>query len=506
MVARKTRQPARLVDIQLSELSLVDRPANPHARVTLFKRDGEVEKKYGSTRDLPPAVRDNLPDAAQRQFLAVVNSALGGGASDSSAFQQAWGALRNAGWRKDSAGKWVKKTADVEKDYGESVPQMVSDSVQAVDFDAVMAEDEAREAAYEVGEDLREKWCALQRAFSSIAGDDSISAADKVTAMQVSLQQYIASLSEQSMEITDAMTKAMSEHAELAELLGAIAKSGPAGPGANKDPKMPASKAGADGEDDMNAAVKKQLDELQATVADLAKQIGGAKDGDRPNLLKKLEEVQTQITDLVAKSDAEHAELVAKAGMSDAEKAYMATLTGKAKMDFMQASPTDRKTMMGKAAEADPVVYKSADGTEFRKSDGDKMVALAKRNDELAKQAAEEREARVTSELRKRAGEEPISKFAGTEDERVEVLRAIDKMDAKPRADLLKMLEVGSKAVDAAFAKIGHSSEAVRKSGADFERRVSEIVARDKVGKSEAMSKARAEFPEEYRAYQDAGN
>jgi hypothetical protein len=36
-----TRPRARLKRIQLDELSLVDRPANPLAQVTLFKRDGD---------------------------------------------------------------------------------------------------------------------------------------------------------------------------------------------------------------------------------------------------------------------------------------------------------------------------------------------------------------------------------------------------------------------------------------------------------------------------------
>ncbi len=42
-----TKRPARLKSIRLTELSLVDAPANPHARITLFKRhaDDEDSKK-----------------------------------------------------------------------------------------------------------------------------------------------------------------------------------------------------------------------------------------------------------------------------------------------------------------------------------------------------------------------------------------------------------------------------------------------------------------------------
>ena len=54
----KERKPARLVDIQLSELSLVDRPANPHARVTLFKRaDDEQRMRWNCERSVTTGLR-----------------------------------------------------------------------------------------------------------------------------------------------------------------------------------------------------------------------------------------------------------------------------------------------------------------------------------------------------------------------------------------------------------------------------------------------------------------
>ena len=51
-------------------------------------------------------------------FRNVVNSSLDSGASEESAFKQAWGALKNQGWKKGKdGGKWVKmaKTFKISK-------------------------------------------------------------------------------------------------------------------------------------------------------------------------------------------------------------------------------------------------------------------------------------------------------------------------------------------------------------------------------------------------------
>ncbi len=50
------RRPARLVNISLNELSLVDRPANPHAKVTLFKSSDDPP---------PPMAFDSFEEAMQ---------------------------------------------------------------------------------------------------------------------------------------------------------------------------------------------------------------------------------------------------------------------------------------------------------------------------------------------------------------------------------------------------------------------------------------------------------
>lgn len=63
---------------------------------------------FSSNQELPSSVKDNLPSAAQTVFRTVANRELEQGASEESAFRQAWTAVKN-GWEKNAEGNWVKK-------------------------------------------------------------------------------------------------------------------------------------------------------------------------------------------------------------------------------------------------------------------------------------------------------------------------------------------------------------------------------------------------------------
>ncbi len=68
---------------------------------------------YRRNAELPVGVRNALPPEAQTVFRRVFN-ATEGEFGETRAFKQAWGALRNQGWRKTPEGRWVKteKSAD----------------------------------------------------------------------------------------------------------------------------------------------------------------------------------------------------------------------------------------------------------------------------------------------------------------------------------------------------------------------------------------------------------
>lgn len=265
----------------------------------------------------------------------------------------------------------------------------------------------------------------------------------------------------------------------------------------------------AEGDVPMTAAEKKQLDELQKKLDDLNK-------GATADVQAMLKEVTSGLADLTKRLEAADAEkkiLVAKASMSDAEKAHYDSISkDDEKEEFLEMTEDDRKKKMKKTADAkageNPVVYKSdRTGEEFRKNDDPRLVKYAKQADEDAEIAKTERTKREDAEYSKRADDtlKIFSDDVAKRDDKIAILRAVDKMDEGPRAALLKMLEVGGKAISAAFDKIGHSREDVAKTAGDFNKRVDEIMSRDKITKLAALEKAEKEFPNEFKAYQESG-
>lgn len=368
-------------------------------------------------------------------------------------------------------------------------PAEVAVSVHAMDFDSILAENEARETAQSLGAGIREKWWAFQHSLATIAADGDVDAADKIAAMRISLQQFVSSLSAESATLAADVTKSLTAVPALAGLLTA--------------------KGVSEGEEPMTELEKKQLDELSKKVADLTKQLEAASASDTAKhaaaLQGELTAATAKLDDMSKKleaADLEKAEAITKASMSDAEKSYMDTLDAKAKMDFMRMTPADRAKSMKKSFDADPVVYKSeATGQEFRKSDDPRLVDMAKRADENEKLFKAELEKRETAEFAKRVDTE-LKHFSGTVDEKVAVLRAVSKVDESARDALMKMLDAGNKAIGAAFQTIGHDREAVRKSADSFAKRVDEIISRDKISRDAAMTKARELYPDEFKAYQ----
>jgi cation transport regulator ChaB len=63
---------------------------------------------YKTNAELPEAVQDVLPAAAQSVFRTVVNSQEERGLSTERAFASAWAALKNQGWERGQDGVWHK--------------------------------------------------------------------------------------------------------------------------------------------------------------------------------------------------------------------------------------------------------------------------------------------------------------------------------------------------------------------------------------------------------------
>lgn len=78
---------------------------------------------WSKNSELPPGVKNNLPDEAQTIWRKVVNNALIQYKDESKAFATAWSVLRNAGWEKDKNGKWIKKEVEKERSLADDEPE-----------------------------------------------------------------------------------------------------------------------------------------------------------------------------------------------------------------------------------------------------------------------------------------------------------------------------------------------------------------------------------------------
>lgn len=166
---------------------------------------------------------------------------------------------------------------------------------------------------------------------------------------------------------------------------------------------------------------------------------------------KTLEDLQKNIDELTEKLN----KALAFGSLSDAEKAYRVSLPESERDAWVAKSRGARTDDVVKAAASDEVVYKADDGIEYRKSDDPRLVAAAKRNDELAKSVAAEKAMREMVELEKRADGE-ISHLTGTVKVRAAMLKAIDGIeDEDTRKAALESLKGASDSVARMFETTG---------------------------------------------------
>jgi len=156
-------------------------------------------------------------------------------------------------------------------------------------------------------------------------------------------------------------------------------------------------------------------------------------------------------------------DLIAKNAKADkvialtaANKAHYDGLTEEADQDtFLAKSVEDQDAevlAIAKAkTDADPVVYKTKDGLELRKSVGVAVIEMAKSNDLLREQNDTLRKKQESAEFEKRA-EEELPHLPGTVQERGAMLKAIDGIeDETQKKAALNALKANNEAMSKAF-------------------------------------------------------
>lgn len=172
---------------------------------------------------------------------------------------------------------------------------------------------------------------------------------------------------------------------------------------------------------------------------------------------------------------------------------------------FVAKTAAERAEIVEKANATDPVVHKCADGTEIRKSDGALALMMAKRFD-----AQDERINALSSVSKATTLEKSAAGFPNVaKSVAVDMLKSAEAVgeDSDAGKAIMKSLRAMNGARAGVFKSLGTTEEvsdgteaSVAKAVGDFNGKVSEISKRDNVGRSVAMTKARAEHPDLFQA------
>jgi len=176
--------------------------------------------------------------------------------------------------------------------------------------------------------------------------------------------------------------------------------------------------------------------------------------------------------------------------MSAEHRAHFDTLEGEAREDFLTAPVSKRDEAIAPVEPVeDPVVFKSADGTEFRKSDDPRLVQMAKARDADRAELAKERSERLNAVLAKRADEE-LANLPGESLVKCEVLRALDSIvDEDLRKGAFELLKAGNDAMATNFQRTGTALNKNNEGGspvAELENLAKRYAADHKVGMIQA--------------------
>lgn len=196
---------------------------------------------------------------------------------------------------------------------------------------------------------------------------------------------------------------------------------------------------------------------------------------DAVELQKKLDDSEAKVTQLGV--DLKKSQRVGK--LRDAHRVHYNKLKGDAADEFLAKTETERDQVILDIAKGDPVIYEAGDGTKYRKSDDERMVAMAKKLDKQAEDFKKSEEARQELEYSKRAAE--LEHLPGKAETHVVMLKQIDAIqDETVRTAALEVLKAKNSAMSGNFTTVGTSE-------------VSKVVSGNASDELEGLAKSYAE-------------
>lgn len=169
--------------------------------------------------------------------------------------------------------------------------------------------------------------------------------------------------------------------------------------------------------------------------------------------------------------------------------AFLKGLTADERDAFIAADGSGRDAAISVAKSANPVVWTDDEtGTEYRKSDGDRMIEMAKSASTMRKALRDALAKTEAVELAKRAL--PVAgNLPGGEVVACAIVQSVEKIaDEALRGQCLQALKAGNEAMGMAFKRVGTSSAPVDGGSAEgrYAKAVERIAADRKLSKADA--------------------
>lgn len=215
-----------------------------------------------------------------------------------------------------------------------------------------------------------------------------------------------------------------------------------------------------------------------------------------------------ELTAKVEKALKDNEELTILSKMSDDEREYCSGMSAEEKKTFAGMSADDRKKKMGVKKADESVVVAGVTIYKSKVGDGtfEVLKAQQKQLDDQKDEIAKANEAAEVAKIEKRVDAE-FKNVVGKTDVKAKLFRHVAKAGKDVQDAFETIMKAAEQLTTRGFERVGHGNGKVDVSKGEraFLTKVSEIQSRDKITKHQAMSKAREEFPEEFEAYQSAG-
>jgi hypothetical protein len=193
---------------------------------------------------------------------------------------------------------------------------------------------------------------------------------------------------------------------------------------------------------------------------------GGVEKSMTPEEKAAYEKAAQEKLDAVEKR-AERAEAVCK--LNPNQRTHFDALDTEGQDAFLALSEEDRSAAVKSAQDEDPVVYKAADGTEFRKSDDSRLVELAKRADSQAIELAAGERRIKRAGFEKRANDE-LGHLKGEVVAKADLLEAVEALPEDRREAVMEILRSQDAGIGAAMGRVGTAAAPDPEAGSAAEK------------------------------------